>query len=398
LPYVLPHPIKTGSLYFVLAFGDLSYFEICTVMSNDLTEPKQLWTDIATAGFKEQQAPAYQKLAGVHKVVAGVTPRPLSWSGAIEKFEDYLDSFEEGFNFSLSLYTRQDLSKADYDERVSELLAILRAAGHRKAKLIRPKLGNEVHAKDIVSRKIVDFVVIQSDDGFRSGITSFVPETKQFQIRSNERPVISSDISMSSRLAKVLLNVSGVHKGETVLDPFCGSGTILLEALLAGVRCIGIDRDPVRIRNATRNVEWLSKEQHMTEQLYSLKVGDATKLEAIMAGTTVDAVVSEPIFLPKIEYTPSLDKARKLIRNSSRLYSESLYSIAKIVKKGGLVVLVVPSLRTAAGRDVSVIFENVEEVGLRPFQTTIHHFEFPIRISNERTRWVRRLIYVLERV
>ena len=94
----------------------------------------------------------------------------------------------------------------------------------------------------------------------------------------------------------------------------------------------------------------------------------------------------------------SLDKARKMIRNSSRLYSESLYSIASVVRKGGRVVVVTPSLRTAAERDVSVVLENVEEVGLRPYQPAAQHFEYPVKISHEKTRWVRRLVYVFERV
>jgi 16S rRNA G966 N2-methylase RsmD len=33
--------------------------------------------------------------------------------------------------------------------------------------------------------------------------------------------------------------------GDTILDPFCGSGTLLLEALLSGRNAVGIDVDPV---------------------------------------------------------------------------------------------------------------------------------------------------------
>src|SRR5437870_399960 len=35
------------------------------------------------------------------------------------------------------------------------------------------------------------------------------------------------------------------REGDVVLDPFCGSGTLLVEALLSGRDAIGVDIDPV---------------------------------------------------------------------------------------------------------------------------------------------------------
>lgn len=36
--------------------------------------------------------------------------------------------------------------------------------------------------------------------------------------------------------------------GHLVLDPFCGSGTVLIEAMLAGLRATGIDLNPIAVR------------------------------------------------------------------------------------------------------------------------------------------------------
>ncbi len=49
------------------------------------------------------------------------------------------------------------------------------------------------------------------------------------------------------QLAKSLLNLANVKQGETVLDPFCGSGTVLLEAQLNGMTAIGIDLNPLAV-------------------------------------------------------------------------------------------------------------------------------------------------------
>ncbi|MDI7268524.1 MAG: DNA methyltransferase, partial [Myxococcota bacterium] len=38
--------------------------------------------------------------------------------------------------------------------------------------------------------------------------------------------------------------------GEVVLDPFCGSGTVLVEAMVGGCRAVGRDLNPLAVRIA----------------------------------------------------------------------------------------------------------------------------------------------------
>ena len=40
-----------------------------------------------------------------------------------------------------------------------------------------------------------------------------------------------------------MINLIGLKKGETVCDPFCGTGTTLLEAESMGIHGIGLDFD-----------------------------------------------------------------------------------------------------------------------------------------------------------
>ncbi len=56
------------------------------------------------------------------------------------------------------------------------------------------------------------------------------------------------------QLAKSLLNLVGVEAGATVLDPFCGSGTALLEARLNGLRACGCDLNPLAAKIARAKV------------------------------------------------------------------------------------------------------------------------------------------------
>ena len=46
--------------------------------------------------------------------------------------------------------------------------------------------------REIASRKIIDFIVLRVGEKYLLGATFYVPDARQFQVRSNERPVVSS--------------------------------------------------------------------------------------------------------------------------------------------------------------------------------------------------------------
>jgi SAM-dependent methyltransferase len=47
------------------------------------------------------------------------------------------------------------------------------------------------------------------------------------------------------QMVRAILNIIGLKPGQTVLDPFVGSGTLPLEAMLLGINSIGIDASPL---------------------------------------------------------------------------------------------------------------------------------------------------------
>lgn len=63
-----------------------------------------------------------------------------------------------------------------------------------------------------------------------------------------------SPISLHPRLARALVNLSRVKKGQTLLDPFCGTGGILIEASLIGVKVIGCDIQEKMVKGSKENL------------------------------------------------------------------------------------------------------------------------------------------------
>ena len=395
MPFLVPpESIDSESLILVLAFGTPSLLEAQCVFGDSARVSMQC-QDIAVADLNGGRFKRYTALAGVHKIAL---PLPAIDS---PDFAEAITFPERNFNFSLSLYCTPGGQEAEYEDLSEQLLATVRRYGLKKANLIRSRSGPEMYSERVVSRSAMDFVAFPLGATFQWGVTVYVPETEGFKERSTERPYVTSGISLSSRLARLLVNISGVSKGQVLLDPFCGSGTILGEALLKGVDCIGVDRNHGSVERTKENLAWvLSQNQHGGQHpaSYSVVTGDATNLRRSLGEQMVDAIVSEPILMPRFSSPPTLEKARRLIKHASSIYSDALYEMSGVLRRGGRMVLVTPSLRTIEGKDVTLSFEDLKEVGLRPFQLSgTPPYEYPLRVSHQSTRWVRRMVYALER-
>ena len=394
MPFLVPPgSIDSEELVLILAFGEPSLLEAQTVLEGAEIVPQ--CGEVAVANLKGRGLKGINQLAGVHKIAL---PLPAVDS---PEFEDAISFPESNFNFSLSLYCMEGDLEGAYEELSNELLITLREAGHKKANLVRSRQGVELFSEKVVSRSAMDFIAFPMGATTQWGVTVYTTDTEAFKERSSERPYVTSGISLSSRLARLLVNLSGVEKGQVLLDPFCGSGTILGEALLKGVEGIGVDRNHGSVARTRDNLEWVAsnaREQGRKVPEFSMIVGDATRLRGLLGDRKVDAIVSEPILVPKLSAPPSLEKARKLIRHASAIYSEALHEMSGVLRSGGRMVLVTPSLRTLEGRDVNLVFDDIRDVGLRPLQPRGGpHYDYPLRVAHQSTRWVRRMVYVLER-
>lgn len=86
--------------------------------------------------------------------------------------------------------------------------------------------------------------------------------------------------SMNPALAKACINLTGLKKGR-LLDPFCGSGGILIEAALMGFSVIGYDIDAMQITRAGKNLRYY----HTKAKLLTL--------DALTSKTKADAIVTD---------------------------------------------------------------------------------------------------------
>lgn len=132
---------------------------------------------------------------------------------------------------------------------------------------------------------------------------------------------------MMPRMARTLVNIACTRSGETLLDPFCGTGGILIEAELLGMHALGSDFDPAMIAGSRLN----AKDS-------DLLIGDATSLP--FPDHSIDSIVTDFPYGQSV----CILKADTM----DRLYSDALSEIRRVIRPGRRAVVV-------THRDISAI-------------------------------------------
>ena len=390
MPFVLPpRVLETDKISLVLAFGKLSVLEACTVLGRTVNQVEAPCERVSVFHVDHLPPKYVAELSGAHKCapVTSVLDSPSSDMASLTGFmESYL---EDKSNVSLSGY---EIGVDDYEDLVRSMLDGVRVAGLRKVRLLRPK-GNELLSEQVLTRKSLDIVAFPYHGGFALGPTAWVSDSATMRQSGTRRPVPHSEISLSPRLARTLVNLAGLKPGQTLLDPFCGSGTILVEAYGKSLRCLGVDSRVSRVQEARENIRWSGA--GVADRGYDIRKGDARELSSMLKGTKVDAIVTEPLLLPPLHARPKTSTGRVMIEESANVYNDALASMAESIHSEGRIVVVVPVIQTMEGDEVTLTLEG-KKLGLRLYQPGPVRFEYPVRLSFESTRWVRRAVYVFE--
>lgn len=117
-----------------------------------------------------------------------------------------------------------------------------------------------------------------------SAVSCGVQDINAYAARDQARPARDAFVGMlPPKLAQILINLAtGPSWSQTpkslLLDPFCGSGVVLQEALLMGYPVFGSDLSPRMVDFSQKNLHWLSSHYPLSQKIppYTLAVADAT--------------------------------------------------------------------------------------------------------------------------
>jgi len=238
----------------------------------------------------------------------------------------------------------------------------------------QPQLSHvEVLKKDLVRRKAEVLFCVGKNRTLIS-TTVGVHDPFEFQKRDVGRPVQRKIFAIPPRVARIMINLASCGPGKLFLDPFCGVGTILQEALLAKARVIGVDVNPWCVNASRENLEWLKKEYALEEAEYTVLQGDSRRLTERIA-QDVDCIATEPDLGPALRHVATTPYATKIIDKLTPLFSGFLEEAYKRLKKEGRLVLVTPYIKTRSGKPVTMhIEEKAVTIGFKmvyPFPRTV---------------------------
>jgi len=273
------------------------------------------------------------------------------------------------FNFGISDYNIKKLNKQKLGLELKKYLKN-KGISSRWVTSREPTLSSVVVEQNKLINKGLELVLVGRGQKILIGQTLAVQPFKQLSFRDYGRPS-RDDLSgmLPPKLAQIMINLAippllapsiagtkgpachcearagrvggilGSNNSITILDPFCGSGTILTEAMLMGYKnLIGSDISPKAINDTKTNIAWINNNFQLKITNYELFNKDTKQLSRFIKPNSIDAIITEPYLGPQRGKV----KINEVVRELNNLYSQSLAEFAKVLKPNGQVVMVWP--------------------------------------------------------
>ena len=193
----------------------------------------------------------------------------------------------------------------------------------------------------VTKNKVTEFLVLENKWLAK---TEAVQAFEDYSRRDYGRPVRDTKSgTLPPKLAQIMINLAQQPAAATILDPFCGSGTIIQEALLLGyANIIASDQSAKAVADTKQNLEWLGQKwQTANGKLFQCDVrGLGNKVK------DVDAVITEPYLGPALRGHETRQQISRTVAELEQLYIAAFETFAKVVRPGGRVVIVFPFFKT----------------------------------------------------
>lgn len=243
-----------------------------------------------------------------------------------EVFHIFINTDEEELINKTKEYPWNDIVKSNYAVRVKKM----DKKSHFNTSKLEWEMGGIIQA-NVASDIRVNLedpstfirVVLADGKAFVGQRIGQISKKHFYNLKPHKRPFFYPG-SMSPKLARCMVNLTRIKRGQTLLDPFCGTGGILIEAGIIGTRVIGTDIDYKMVKGSIENL------QHCGIHDYQVFQEDARKLEL---PRKVDAIVTDP---------PYGISASTRGEKSQDLYQQSMQSLQGLLKEDGLMCLATP--------------------------------------------------------
>ncbi len=243
--------------------------------------------------------------------------------------------------------------------------------GGRRARLVVAR-GAELSSVVVAKNKLLppkgcEFVVFPKEsEELLVARTLWVQEFEAWGERDYGRPERDAKVGMlPPKLAHMMVNLAQVPTEGKILDPFCGSGTVLQEAAVLGYQnLIGTDSDARGVERTRANFAWL-KQHYSNIAEPELAVSDIRKLLSTLQNRQFDAIITEPYLGPPLRGKEQQGELRKVAQELTEFYSAVLKVLAQALRAGGRLVMVWPVVRGRGEEHLLALVTHAHDLGLK---------------------------------
>jgi tRNA (guanine10-N2)-dimethyltransferase len=190
------------------------------------------------------------------------------------------------------------------------------------------------------------FFGVLTDNRFIFGLKTAEIIPKPFLERGPRRKPFFHPTAMPAKLSRAMVNLAQSKRGDLLLDPFCGTGGMLIEAGMIGCRVVGFDAKPHMLRGGLQNLK------HFGTELEGLAIADARYPPV----TRVDCIATDPPY----------GRSASTLGTKTRLIVEDFLSaICDVLPRGAKICMASP--------ETIKIGETAEAAGFKHLES---HFVF----------------------
>lgn len=229
------------------------------------------------------------------------------------------------------------------------------------------------------------------------GYTKWVTNPFDDIERDKKRPKRFFTHGTSLKMARTLVYLAKIPQFGSLLDPFCGTGTILLTALDQRIKAIGVDNDYKCIQASEANLELFYPPDKQKKLVWQLYKQDSRFLTALNL-PSVDAIVTEPYLGPFVKELPAIDEGNKIMKELELLYTEILGQCVRYLKKRGRIVIIFPLYRYSGELILTIDYDKIaRDLDLNIItKSTLFNESLPVEIGRSHNT-ISRYICIFEK-
>ena len=317
--------------------------------------------------FPVPAASVLARLGGTVKIAETLTRITEVTASALAPL---FDSTHGRFSFGISVYG----GATPFSRQGLEDIKTLLTGRGVSVRFVQSRGGQSLSSVVVAKNELQELVVVKTDQGYVVGRTLAVQPFEAWGERDFGRPNADPKAGMlPPKVSRMAVNIADQKRDlgtslaqKTLLDPFCGMGTILSEALVMGWNVVGSDNDESAVERARANVRWLTEKHEAEGVTYRLHVSDAVHISESVDAASVDAIVTEPYMGPTevAAGRKSAEALKNIVKGLEKLYIGCLRDWQKVLKPHGVVMMAFP-IYTVGGRTyfVKKVIDMCETLG-----------------------------------